>query len=319
MREIEIKADRPSLRLDLFLTQTISGLSRTKIKELIEKGLVLIDGKKAKPSFRLKGDEVIKVILKEESEPSTLLPEPISIEVLYEDEDIAVVNKPPGMLVHPTSKIRSGTLVNALLYRIKDLGPIGGVLRPGLVHRLDKGTSGVLVVAKNERAHAALLHQFKERKVKKIYLALVYGPLEGEGEVKLSIGYHPRYGLKRIPKGKKAKEAVTLWRSERIFGDFSLLEVTPITGRTHQIRVHLSSIGHPLVGDPVYGRKKWTKRIPQTLKIIIDGFSRPALHAFKLGFFHPRDNRWVEFAAPLPQDMKELLEKIHAYYKGQTN
>jgi len=167
MREIEIKADRPSLRLDLFLAQTISGLSRTKIKELIEKGLVLIDGQKAKPSFRLKGDEVIKVILKEESEPSTLLPEPIPIEVLYEDEDIVVVNKPPGMLVHPTSKIRSGTLVNALLYRIKDLSPIGGVLRPGIVHRLDKGTSGVLVVAKNERAHAALLHQFKERKVKK--------------------------------------------------------------------------------------------------------------------------------------------------------
>jgi len=319
MREIEIKADRPSLRLDLFLVQTISGLSRTKIKELIEKGLVLIDGQKAKPSFRLKGDEVIKVILKEESEPSTLLPEPIPIEVLYEDEDIVVVNKPPGMLVHPTSKIRSGTLVNALLYRIKDLSPIGGVLRPGIVHRLDKGTSGVLVVAKNERAHAALLHQFKERKVKKIYLALVYGPLEGEGEVKLPIGYHPRYGLKRIPKGKKAKEAVTLWRSERILGDFSLLEVTPITGRTHQIRVHLSSIGHPLVGDPMYGRKKWTKRIPEALKPVIDNFSRPALHAFKLGFFHPRDNRWVEFAAPLSQDMEELLEKIHAYYKGQTN
>jgi 23S rRNA pseudouridine1911/1915/1917 synthase len=319
MREIEIKADKPSLRLDLFLAKTLSGLSRTKIKELIEKGMVLIDGKTAKPSLRLKGHEVIKVILKEEAEPSRLIAEPISLDILYEDDEIVVVNKPPGMLVHPTSKIRSGTLVNALLYWIKDLGPIGGVLRPGIVHRLDKGTSGVLVVAKNQEAHTALLHQFKERKVKKVYLALVYGPLEGEGEVRLPIGYHPRYGLKRIPQGKKAKEAITLWRTQSILGDFSLLEVTPITGRTHQIRVHLSSIGHPLVGDPMYGRKKWVKRIPPELRLKIQAFSRPALHAFKIGFFHPRNKRWVEFTAPLSPDMKELLDEIHAYYKGQTD
>lgn len=313
MKEILIEATEQGLRLDAFLARAIPQLSRSRAQELIERGLVTLDGKTPKPSFRLKGGECLKVIIPEELEPLSLEPEPLPVEVLHEDQDIVVVNKPPGMLVHPAGRKVKGTLVNALLYWCKDLQGIGGTLRPGVVHRLDKGTSGVMVVAKNDLAHQSLLFQFKERRVKKTYLALVHGPLDGEGKIVLPIGYHPKYGLKRIPKGKKAKEAVTHWKSLELLGDFTLVEAKPLTGRTHQIRVHLSSIGHPLVGDKIYARRKWFKRMPEALRPLIEAFGRPALHSWKLGFSHPRTGQWVEFEAPLPKDMEELLERIKVF------
>jgi len=314
MKEILIQATEQGVRLDAFLAKAIPQLSRSRAQELIEKGLVTLEGKTTKPSLRLKGGERLRVIIPEELETLPLEPEPLPVDILYEDQDLVVVNKPPGMLVHPAGRIRRGTLVNALLYWCKGLQGIGGTLRPGIVHRLDKGTSGVMVVAKNDLAHQDLLSQFKERKVKKTYLALVHGPLDGEGEIALPIGYHPKYGLKRIPKGKKAKEAITYWRSLDLVGDFTLVEAKPLTGRTHQIRVHLSSIGHPLVGDKVYARKKWLKRTPEALRTLVETFGRPALHSWKLGFFHPKTGEWTEFTAPLPKDMEELLERIKAFF-----
>lgn len=314
--EIELEVTEGGQRLDAYLAKALADLSRSRIQDLIERGLVWVEGRPSKPSLKLKGGERLKVVLPEELLPSPIEPEPIPLEVLYEDRHLIVVNKPPGMLVHPTARVRKGTLVNAILHRCGDLEGIGGTLRPGIVHRLDKGTSGAIVVAKTEVAHRGLLEQFRERTVKKVYLALVYGALDGEGEVRLPIGYHPRYGLKRIPKGKKAKEAVTLWRSREVLGPFTLLEVRPLTGRTHQIRVHMSAIGHPLVGDPVYGRRRWRRQVPEALRPLVEAFPRPALHAHVLGFRHPERGTWEEFTAPMPQDLEELIDAIRGLLEG---
>lgn len=312
--EVELEVTEGGQRLDAYLSRALADISRSKVQELIQRGLVRVEGKACKPSMKLKGGERVKVIVPEDLVPSPVEPEPLPLSILYEDRHILVVNKPPGMLVHPTAKVRTGTLVNAILYWSKDLSGIGGVLRPGIVHRLDRGTSGVMVVAKTELAHKGLLEQFKERRVKKVYLALVHGALTGEGEVRLPIGYHPRYGLKRIPKGKKAKEAVTLWKAIETVGPFTLLEVRPLTGRTHQIRVHMSAIGHPLVGDPVYGRRRWRKGVPEPLRPLVEGFPRPALHAYILGFYHPERGTWEEFSAPLAQDLEQLLDDIKGFF-----
>ena len=316
MRRIELEVTRGGERLDVYLSRALGNISRSRAQELIQKGLVSVGGKTPKASLRLKVGERITLLFPEEPEPLDLEPEPMPLEVLHEDPHIIVVNKPPGMLVHPTAKTRRGTLVNALLHRLGDLQGIKGTLRPGIVHRLDKGTSGVMVVAKTELAQRGLLEQFRDRKVKKVYLALVYGALSGEGEVRLPIGYHPRYGLKRIPRGKRAREAVTMWKVLEIIGPFSFLEVRPLTGRTHQIRVHMSAMGHPLVGDPLYGRRKRVKQLPEGLQKRVESLGRPALHAHTLGFLHPADGTWREFTAPLPPDLEELLAEIRILYPG---
>jgi 23S rRNA pseudouridine1911/1915/1917 synthase len=241
-----------------------------------------------------------------------VLPEDLPICFIYEDEHIAVVDKPAGMVVHPTGKVISKTLVNALLFRLHDLQGIGGVLRPGIVHRLDKGTSGVMVVAKNDLAHEALVRQFQKREVTKLYLALVYGREQrSEGMITSPMGRHPTDRKRFSLRTRAPKEALTQWQVKERFAGITYVQVAPKTGRTHQIRVHMSSIGHPLVGDPLY---KKTKRLTQIedpfLRARIKALGRQALHASLIAFCHPATGKRMAFTAPLPADMEAILEVL---------
>jgi 23S rRNA pseudouridine1911/1915/1917 synthase len=238
-----------------------------------------------------------------EALPSPLSPEPIALDVLFEDADLLVLDKPAGLVVHPAPGHASGTLVNALLHHCADLAGVGGILRPGIVHRLDQGTSGVLVVAKHDAAHRALAAQFRDHTIERVYRALVRGvPGAGAGRVDRPIGRHPRDRKRMSVHAPVAREAHTAWRVVARYpaSGRSLLEVRPETGRTHQIRVHLASAGLPLVGDPVYGRGRAGPGDP----------ARPALHAAVLGFRHPRSGERLRFEAPLPDDLARLVDAL---------
>ncbi len=300
-------------RFDQFLSDTHLNLSRSQAKKLIEAEDVLLNQRPAKASTHLKTDDVITGILPHPKLLS-LQPEPLPLAILYEDSSIIVIDKPPGMVVHPAAGNPSGTLVNALLYHCKDLGGINGVLRPGIVHRLDKGTSGVMVVAKDDEAYHQLIKQFKNRTVEKIYLAIAWGPFaEEEGLIDSPIGRHPSERKRMSTRTKKARAAVTGWKVMERFNGFTLLEIHPRTGRTHQIRVHLSSMGHPLLGDSIYGRKGRDGSIRDpVLKECLKKIGRQALHAHRLGFHHPRTSENVQFISPIPQDMKEVLECLRS-------
>lgn len=286
-------------RLDLYLLQKIPAkISRNFVQKAIKEGKVTVNGKPQKPSYRVKVKDVIFI---PEPEPVTILsiePEPIGLKILYEDHDLIVIDKPAGMIVHPIPSHTTGTLVNALLYHCKDLQGIGGELRPGIVHRLDKDTSGVMVVAKNDLAHRNLSQQFKDRKVSKMYLALVRGRInEPQGEIKVSLARHPILRTK-MSVNDTGRAAVTLYRVLRYFGDMaSLVAAYPKTGRTHQIRVHMKYIGHPILGDKLYGSTY--------------GVYRQMLHAIRLGFYHPRTDKWLTFTAPIPDDFKHLIVELN--------
>lgn len=282
-------------RLDLFLSKAGIWPSRSFIQKIIETGGAKCQGKPLKASYRLEPGEEIEVTW-DDPEPLIAKPEAIPLEILYEDSDLVVVNKPRGMVVHPAAGNYNGTLVNALLEHCQDLSGIGGVIRPGIVHRLDKDTSGVLVVAKNDLAHLDLAAQIKLRKMKKIYQVLVHGTPPEQGRIEAPIGRHPleRKKMAVVPLGKPA---TTSYNVIEYLGQFSLLEAKLESGRTHQIRVHFSYIGYPVVGDPVYGWKK--EPVP------IEG---QALHAFILGFTHPRTKEYLEFSADLPKEMKQAIE-----------
>lgn len=297
--EYFVKKADPNKRLDVFLPLLNLGLTRSAAQRLIEEGNVLVNDKPAKASLKLKvGDKIFIDIpppKKLETEP-----EDIKLDILYEDPDIIVINKPYGMVVHPACGNYLHTLVNALLFHCGDLSGIGGVIRPGIVHRLDKGTSGAIVVAKNDFAHSNLSRQFKDRKVKKKYIALVKGEVKGDkGIINENIGRHP-VDRKKMTAGKsqKTREAVTKYKIMKRFKEHTLLEVEPKTGRTHQIRVHLSHIGYPIYGDPVYGKGQESGRM--------------FLHAETLGFNHPTKNVFMEFLAPMPEDLKKILEELSA-------
>ena len=299
MKSVELAADRPGERLDAFLARRCQDLSRSHAHRLIDEGLVTVDGRQGKPSQRLSRGEKVSATIPP-PEPIELVPERIPLTIIYQDDDILVVDKPAGLTVHPAPGHPSGTLVNALLALCPELKGIAGTLRPGIVHRLDKDTSGLLVVAKNDRAQRSLSQQLKEREVRKVYLALVQGvPRPPEGVIEAPIARHPK-NRKKMAIVAGGREAETRYRVRQEIpggGGYALLEVEPITGRTHQIRVHLAAIGHPVVGDTTYGR-----RSPYV--------QRQFLHAHRLAFRLPTSDRTVELESPLPPDLRQGLEKL---------
>jgi len=309
--EFHVTAPEAGTRLDVFLTTNIPSMTRSRVQKLIDQGLVQIRGQKTKAGLKLRAGEAV-ILIKPPPVEDELVPEDLPLRILYEDQAIAVVEKPAGMVVHPAAGNVRGTLVNALLHHLKDLSGVGGVLRPGIVHRLDKGTSGVMVVAKNDAAHKGLTDQFKKREVKKVYLALVYGDVrENEGVVDLPVGRHPRDRKRMSIRSPRGREALTQWSVVERFGDVTLLEVMIRTGRTHQIRVHLNTIGHPVIGDRTYGNPRRLASISDRgLRAKLAEMKRQALHAGTLGFCHPLTREQMEFTSPLPEDIERVLERL---------
>ncbi|MBQ4568801.1 MAG: RluA family pseudouridine synthase [Ruminococcus sp.] len=298
--EFIITSDNSGLRIDKFLSENIPGKSRSQIANLIDSEDVLINGKATVKSYKLNTGDIIQVNIPEAIELEAT-PEDIPMDIVYEDEDIIVVNKPKGMVVHPAAGNYTGTLVNALLYHCKgNLSGINGVLRPGIVHRIDKNTSGLLVVAKSDRAHVSLSEQIKEHSMTREYRAVIYGHLKDEqGSVDAPIGRSTIDRKRMCVTDKNSKNAVTHYTIIEEFKDFSYIKCVLETGRTHQIRVHMAYIGHPLAGDDVYGPKK-----------VITELSGQCLHAMKLGFVHPVTNKYMEFSSDLPDYFEKFLNKI---------
>ncbi len=294
-------------RLDQVLAEVIPGQSRAALQRLLREGRVLVDGRAARPATRVRGGESVRVELPP-PRPSDVAPEAIPLSVLYEDADLIVIDKPAGMTVHPGAGRRGGTLVAALLHHCSDLSGVGGVERPGIVHRLDRDTSGVLVAAKNDAAHRALASQFKARTVRKTYEAIVWGrPRSLTGRIDAAIGRHPsaRTRMAVDPEGRASR---TAWRVVSALGPVTLLEVSPETGRTHQIRVHLASIGHPVVGDPLYGgRRTATAASRPSDRTALAAYAGMALHARRLEFTHPSSGVRLVLTAPRPEGFEGLL------------
>jgi 23S rRNA pseudouridine1911/1915/1917 synthase len=271
-----------------------------------------VNGHTAKPKHHIHEGEHV-VVTPPPAVVSEILPQDLPMTILFEDDDLVVIDKVPGMSVHPGAGQVDGTLVNALLAKITNLSGIGGVERPGIVHRLDKGTSGVMVVAKNDRAHTGLAKQFEARTVKKVYLALCYGKLESKGTVNRPIGRHPTHRREMSTHSRNGKPAVTHWDVEEAFGkELTWIKIRLETGRTHQIRVHLSSIGHPLVGDEVYGGRKTINRLPEAWQEVVQTCHRPALHAWQLSLTHPISGKPCHWEAPLMDDLASLLPALRA-------
>jgi len=295
-------------RLDHFVARSVEQLTRSAATRLIETGMVTVDGTAQKPSLKLKGGEEISVTIPPPV-PTEAEAEHIPLDILHEDGDVIVINKAAGMTVHPGAGQWSGTLVNALLGHCGDLSGIGGELRPGIVHRIDKDTSGILVVAKNDRAHQSLANQFKEHTVKRLYVALIFGsPRQDTGRIEEAIGRHPVDRKKMSGKARHGKRAVTHWKVLARYGSITMVRLRLETGRTHQIRVHLSEAGFPLVGDEVYGGGSRLANIPDTaLRKLIRDLNRQALHAMTLGFIHPAGGDYREFTVDIPEDMARII------------
>ena len=283
---------------------------RSMAARLIREGNIRVDEDIKKPGYRLRTGERIAGRIPP-PEPAPFGPEAIPLDILWEDRDVLVLDKPPGLVVHPAPGHASGTLVNALLHHIPDLEGIGGTLRPGIVHRLDKDTSGVLVVGKTPRAQSGLSNQFKARAVAKEYIALAYGRMPApSGRINRPVGRHPTDRKRMSTVGKNGRPAETLWEQTESLPATTLLSLDLKTGRTHQIRVHCAAIGHPLVGDPIYGSEKAMKGAPERVQAVLRSADRQMLHARRLRFVHPVSNRFLEFEAPLPADMSALLDRL---------
>ena len=304
--ELEVAPEHAGERLDRYLAAVVPGQSRSQLQRLIESGCVQVAGRRARANLPVQPGDRIGVEIPEPA-PATPQPEDLPIPVLYEDGDLIVVDKPAGMVVHPSAGHAGGTLVNALLHHVEDLSGVGGELRPGIVHRLDKGTSGVMVVAKHDRAHEALARQFHDREVEKAYVALVWGVVHAGRRIDLPIGRDPADRQKMSARARRARAAVTrITYAEHLRG-VTYCGVAIATGRTHQIRVHLSAIGHPIVGDATYGGVR--TRVAADLRPVLL-LKRPFLHAARLQFAHPADGRRMSFEAPLPDDLREVLDAI---------
>jgi 23S rRNA pseudouridine1911/1915/1917 synthase len=299
--EFAIDANGAGVRIDKLLVESLDeDVSRSQLQDWIREGHVTVNGDTVKPNYKLAGGDLVSV-RPPEPEMTELVAENIPLEVVYEDADVIVVNKPRGMVVHPAVGHPNGTLVNALMYHCKDLSGINGEIRPGIVHRIDKDTSGLLMAAKNDLAHTSLAAQLKEHSVTRRYIAIVHGVMEhDQGTVDAPLGRDPQDRKLFTVTDKGAKHAVTHFAVLERFEEYSVLDLMLETGRTHQIRVHMKFIGHPLVGDPLYGRSKGrTMRVPGQ-----------ALHAALLGFTHPRTGERLTFEAPIPSEMQELMDQL---------
>ncbi len=308
-----VSNEQSGQRLDLFLSRVIADLSRSHFKKLIKEYLVQVNGTPVKPSYETRAGDLIMAKVPRPGSYETLKPEPMPLDILFEDEDLIIVNKPPGLVVHPGAGHSEGTLVHGLLAHSTRLAVQGSPLRPGIVHRLDKDTSGALVIAKSEGAYLNLVRQFKERAVKKEYLALVYGsPASLEGEVASLFGRDPGDRKKMVVLQNRGREALTRWRVEKEGGETALLKVRIETGRTHQIRVHLSYIGHPVVGDETYGGGKRRARNIKSapMRELLLKAQRQLLHSIRLEFTHPATGAAVWATAPLPDDFRDILEGL---------
>lgn len=306
MREITYKITDEIIpqRLDTYISSK-SGLIRSYVQRLLRQGLILVNSQLKKAGYKIRQGDLIEVTIPDEPQ-STLIPEDIPLQVLYEDGHIIVVNKPQGMVVHPGAGHLRGTLLNALISRCKRLSSIGGPLRGGIVHRLDKDTSGVMVFAKDDTAYINLSKQFRERSIEKHYIALLYGNLrEDHGEIRSPVGRSISDRKKMSTKTRKGREALTGFRVIKRLNHATLVDVRLITGRTHQIRVHFASIGHPVLGDKTYGKKTFIRFAQKTVH-----FPRQMLHAYSLKFSHPIDGGLMEFTAPMPKDMEKALTEM---------
>lgn len=306
VRHLRVTAEDDGQRLDRYLVAQLPELSRTRIQELIAEERVLVSGHPARASHRVEEGESIQIEVLSRP-PLAAEAEDIPIELLYEDDDIVVVNKPAGMIVHSGAGQSRGTLVNALLHRLGTLSSSAGPVRPGIVHRLDRGTSGTLVVARNDAAHQSLSEQFGARQVEKVYVTLVHGRMADDtGTIELPVARDLLRRTRMTTKRREGREARTDWKVIARIGPFTLLEVQLHTGRTHQIRVHLSAIGHPVVGDAVYGAPR--EPVVRGMKLAVLG--RPFLHAARIGFLHPTRGKRVSFRAPLDDELRVYLNEI---------
>jgi 23S rRNA pseudouridine1911/1915/1917 synthase len=309
-----VSAESQDVRLDVFLSAQSVGLSRSRIQTLIGRGNVKVNDIPSKSSYKLKaGDRVVLTV--PAPPPESLKPEAVNFTILYEDKAIIVFNKPAGVVVHPGPGHATGTVVHGLIRHCKRLSGIGGLMRPGIVHRLDKDTSGLMVAAKSDDVHAHLAAQFRSGTIQKEYVALVHGRIAGDkGKIDLPVARHPKRRKEMSVAKSGGRRALTLWQKMAEFqSGFCLLSIATKTGRTHQIRVHLSHIGHPVVGDPVYGYgRNWWKRHPLRKKGAVPNVERQMLHARRLGFVHPHAGRYLEFEAPLPEDMNHAVSALRS-------
>ena len=306
--ELLVEPDYDGARLEQFLTAMLPGQSRSQIQRLIKEGRVTGPAPPLKSSTPVKAGERYRVDIPEPRE-AALEPEALPLRIVFEDPDVVVLDKPAGMVVHPGAGHEGGTLVNALLHHVKDLSGVGGEARPGIVHRLDRGTSGLMVVAKHDRAHQELARQFHDREVEKEYTALVWGVVHAGKRIDAAIGRDPKDRQKMSTRARRARTAVTRVTFARHFKGVTVAKVAIATGRTHQIRVHLSAIGHPVVGDTTYGGVH--RRVADNLRAVLR-LERPFLHASRLCFTHPSDGRRVEFDSPLPPELEAVLDDIVA-------
>lgn len=299
-----------AVRLDTFISSK-SGLTRSSVQKLIKHGAVLVNSSAKKAGYRIRPKEMIEVTMPDPAEVS-LIPEKIPLDVVFEDEHIIVVNKPPGMVIYPAAGHSSGTLMNALAYRCRKLASIGAPLRPGVVHRLDKDTSGLIVIAKDDDAYHSLVNKFKQKEVEKEYIAIVYGtPKKSSGEIRSQIGRSASDRKRMSTRTRRGKEAVTLYEVVTGFKAASLVKVRIITGRTHQIRVHFASSGHPVLGDKTYGKKTAIKFRQKTIH-----FKRQMLHSHILRFKHPVTGETLKLTAPMPEDMEKAVEELEQISKS---
>jgi 23S rRNA pseudouridine1911/1915/1917 synthase len=304
--EFTVDPESAGLRLDVYLAGLLSQHSRSQLQRLVKEGLATLGGRAAKANATIKAGDVVAIEIPDAA-PARPVPQDIHLPVVFQDADLIVVNKPAGMVVHPAAGHDQDTLVNALLFHADNLSGVGGEQRPGIVHRLDRGTSGLMVAAKNDAAHRELTRQFHDREVEKEYIALAWGDVHAGRRIDLPIGRDTVHREKMSTRARRSRTAVTRVTASRDLRGVSLLHVAIATGRTHQIRVHLSAIGHPIVGDPTYGGVR--HRMPAALRAV-ERLERPFLHAARLSFTHPREGTRLEFTCPLPPDLQDVLDEI---------